>query len=94
LKKVVPVGVKVDEWIIEVSLKNAVGTIHWAIGDGIDHIISATDVIGGSRTGLQTPSIKRGNEKMFFPNPNRIRHRKKMFNQGPLILNPFDRNIG
>jgi hypothetical protein len=51
-------------------------------------------MVGGSRTGLQTPPIKMGNEKMFFPDPNGIGHRKKLLNEGPFVPNRFYRNIG
>jgi hypothetical protein len=74
-------------------LKNAVGTIHRAIGDGIDHVVATTDMMESSWTGLQTPSIKMGNEKMFFPDPNRIGCRKKLLDKSSLVLNPFDGNI-
>jgi hypothetical protein len=94
LKKVIPVGVKGEKGIIEIPLKDAVGAIHWAIGDGINHMIPAADMMGGSRTGLQTSPIKMGDEEIFFSKPHRIGHRKKPFDQGLLILNPFDRNIG
>jgi hypothetical protein len=94
LKKVNPIGVKGEKWIIEVSLEDTVGAIHRAIRDGIDHIVPATDMIGSPWTGLQTSSIKMGNEKMFFTNPNRIGHRKKPFDQSPFVLNGFYGNIG
>ena len=94
LEKVIPVGIKVEKWIIEISLKHAVRAIHRAIANGVDHIVTAADMIGSSRTGLQTPSIKMGNEEMFFPNPDGIGHRKKPFDQGSFVLNPFDGNIG
>ena len=77
LKKVIPISVKGEKWIIEVPLKDTVGAIHWAIGNGIDHIVPATDMIGSPWARLQTSSIKMGNEKMFFPDPNRIGHRRK-----------------
>jgi len=51
-KKVIPVGIEGEKWIIQVSLKDTVGTIHRAIGNGIDHIVPAADMIGSSRTGL------------------------------------------
>jgi hypothetical protein len=94
LKKVFPVDVKGEKWIIEVSLKDTIGAIQWAIRDGIDHIVPATDMIGSPWTGLQTSSIKMGNEKMFFPDPNGIGHRKKLFDQSSFVLDCFDGNIG
>jgi hypothetical protein len=94
LKQGIPIRVKGEKWIIEVPLKDTVGTIHRAIGNGIDHIVSTTDMIGSPWTGFQTSSIKMGEEEMFLPDPDRIGHRKKMFHQRPLVLNPFDRNIG
>jgi hypothetical protein len=75
LKKVIPVGVKGEKGIIEIPLQDAVGAIHWAIGDGINHMIPAADMMGGSRTGLQTPPIEMGDEEIFSK-PHRIRHEK------------------
>jgi hypothetical protein len=94
LKKVFPVGVKGEKRVIEVPLEDTVGAIQRAIRDGIDHIVPATDMIGSPWTGLQTSSIKMGNEKMFFPDPNRIGHRKKLFDQSSFVLDCFDGNIG
>jgi hypothetical protein len=75
-------------------LKDAVGTIHRTIGDGVDHIVPAADMIGGSGTGLQTPSIKTGNEEMSLPDPDRIGHGRKLFDERPLVLDCFHRDIG
>ncbi len=74
-KKVVPIGVHREKWIIEVALKNAIGTVHHTIRNSIDHIISATDVVGCSRTGLETFSIKTGDEQISFTGPDWIGHR-------------------
>jgi hypothetical protein len=52
LKKILPVGIKGEKGIIEIPLKHAIRAIHWAVGDGIDDMVSATDVVGCSRTGL------------------------------------------
>ena len=52
LKKIIPVGVKGEEWIIKISLKDAVGAIHRAIGDGVDYMVPAADMVGGSWTGF------------------------------------------
>jgi hypothetical protein len=52
LKKLIPVGIEGEKWIVEVSLKDAVGAIHRAIADSVDHIVPAADMIGSSRTGL------------------------------------------
>jgi len=51
-KKVIPVGIEGEKWIIQVSLKDTVGAIHRAIGNGIDHIVPAADMVGGPRTGF------------------------------------------
>jgi hypothetical protein len=72
LKKVIPVGVKGEERVIEIPLKHTVGTVHGTIGDAIDYIITAAEMIGGSRAGLQTPSIKMRDQEMFFPRSDRI----------------------
>jgi hypothetical protein len=94
LKKVIPISVKGEKWIIEVSLEDTVGAIQRAIRHGIDHMVPATDMIGSPWARLQTSPIKMGNEKIFFPDPNRIGRRRKMPYQSPFILNPFNRNIG
>ena len=52
LKEIIPVGIEGEKWIIEISLKDTVGAIHRAVGDSVDHIVPAADVVGGSRTGL------------------------------------------
>jgi hypothetical protein len=67
LKKIFPVGIKGEKGIIEIPLKHTVGTIHRAVRNGIDDVVSAADVIGCSRTRLQTLPIKRGDEKIFLP---------------------------
>jgi hypothetical protein len=46
LKKVLPVRIKSEEGIIEISLKHTVRTIHRAISDGIEDMVSAADVVG------------------------------------------------
>jgi hypothetical protein len=94
LNQVIPIGVKIEKWIVKVFLEDTIRAIHRAIGDGVDHIVPATDMIGSSWTGLQTSPIKMGNEKMFFPGPNRIGDRKKLFDQSPFVLNGLYRNIG
>jgi hypothetical protein len=94
LKKVIPVGIKGEKGIIEVPLKNTIGTIHRTIGDRIDHMVTAADMLGGPRTGLQPPSIKTGDEEMSLAYPNGIWHRKKLLNQYLLVLNPFYRDMG
>ena len=94
LKKVIPVGIEGEKWIIEVPLQDTVGAIHRAIGDSVDHIVPAADMVGGSRTGLQTPSVKTGDEEMSFPGPDRIGHGRKMFDQRALVLDCFYENIG
>jgi len=94
LKKVLPIGVKGEKRIIKVSLEDAVGAIQWAICDGIDHMVSAADMVGSPRTGLQTPSIEMGKEEVLFPDPNRIWFRRKPFDEGPFIPNGFYRDIG
>jgi hypothetical protein len=45
LKKVIPIGVKGEKWIIEVLLKDTVGAIQRAARNGIDHIVPTTDMI-------------------------------------------------
>jgi len=52
LKKIVPVRVEGEERIGKVALKDTVRAIHRTIGDGIDHMISATDMVRGPGTGL------------------------------------------
>jgi len=94
LKEVIPIGVKSEEGVVEVSLKDTVRAIHRTIRDGIDHVVPTTDMIGSSWTGLQTPPIKMGNEKMFFPDPNGIGHRKKLPDEDPFVPNCFYGNIG
>jgi hypothetical protein len=93
LKEVIPIGIEGEKRIIEISLKNTIGTIHWTVGDGIDHIITTADMLRGPWTGLQTPSVKTGNEEMSFAFPNGIWHGRKLLNQRPLVLNPLYRNI-
>jgi hypothetical protein len=93
LKEVIPVGVKGEKGIIEVLLKNTVRTIHWAIGDGVDHIVPTADMPGGSWTGFQTPSIKMSNKKISFTDPDGIELRRKVFDQILLVLDYFNRNI-
>jgi hypothetical protein len=46
LKKIFPVGIKGKEGIVEIPLKHTVRTIHRAVGDGIDYVVSAADVTG------------------------------------------------
>jgi hypothetical protein len=74
-------------------LKDTVGAIHRAIGNGIDHIVPAADMVGGSRAGLQAPSVKPGDEKMLFPDPDRIGHRGKTLDERFFVLNGFYGNI-
>jgi hypothetical protein len=93
LEKVIPIGVKGEEGVVEVSLEDTVRAIHRAIRDGIDHIVPTTDVIGSPWTGLQTPSIKMGDEEIFFPDPNGTGHRKKLFDEGLFVPDRFHRNI-
>jgi hypothetical protein len=93
-KEVIPVGVKGEKGIIEIPLENTVGAIHRTIGDGVHHIVTAADMPGGSWAWLQTPSIKSGDEKIFFPHPYGILHGEKLLDQGSLIFNPFNRDMG
>ena len=58
LEKLIPIGVKGQEGIVEVSLQNAIGAIHRAIGHGIDDVIPATDMVGSSGTGFQSSPVK------------------------------------
>jgi hypothetical protein len=46
LKKIFPVGIKGKEGIVKIPLKYTVRTIHRAVGDGIDDVVSAADVTG------------------------------------------------
>ncbi len=94
LEKVVPVGIEGEQWMIEVCLKNAVRTVHRAVGDSIDYIVPAADMIGSPWTGLQTPSVKMSDEQIFFAGPDRIGHRRKLFDERPLVLDGFHGNIG
>jgi hypothetical protein len=94
LEKIITVGVKSKEGVVEVSLEDTVRAIQWAIRDGIDHIVPTTDVIGSPWTGLQTSSIEMGDEKMFFPDPNGIGHRKKPLDEGLFVPDHLYRNIG
>ena len=93
-KQVVPVGVKSQKRIVQISLQDAVGTIHRTIGDGIDHVVPAADMIGRSGTGLRTSSIKTGNEEMSLPDADRIGDGRKLFDKRPLVSDRFHRNIG
>ena len=52
LKKILPVGIKGEKGIIEIPLKHAIRAIHWAVGDGIDDVVSAADVTGCPRARL------------------------------------------
>jgi hypothetical protein len=52
LKEIIPVGIEGEKWIIEISLKDTVGAIHRAIGNGVDHIVPAADMIGSSWAGF------------------------------------------
>ena len=94
LQQIIPVGVKGEKGIVEITLKNAVGTIHWTIGHGIDDMVSAANMAGGSWAGFQASSVKMGQEEMRLTNPDGILHRKISFDQGSLILNPFYRGMG
>ena len=94
LNQVIPIGVKIEKWIVKVFLEDTIRAIHRAIGDGVDHIVTAADMVGSSGTGFQTPPIKMGNEKIFFPAADGIGHRRKLFDESSLVLNCFYRNIG
>jgi hypothetical protein len=94
LKKIIPVGVKGEKGIIEIPLENTVGAIHWTIGNRVDDMVSAANMVRGSRAGFQTSSVKTGKEEMPFANPDGILYGKTLFNQGSLILNPFYRDMG
>jgi hypothetical protein len=52
LKEAFPVGIKGDQGIIEIPLKHTVRTIHRAVGDDINHMVSTADMVGCSRTTL------------------------------------------
>ncbi len=81
LEEIIPIGVKGQERIVEVSLKDTVGAIHRAVGQGIDHMISATDMMGGSRTGFQTSPVKTGDEKVFLSCSDGVLLGEDRFNQ-------------
>jgi len=42
------------------------------IGDGVDHIVPATDMMDSPGHGFTRSSIKMGDEEMFFPGPDGI----------------------
>ena len=67
LQKLIPIGVEGQERVVEVPLKDAVGAIHRTVGQGINDVISATDVVGSSRTGFQPLSVKTGDEEIPLP---------------------------
>jgi hypothetical protein len=56
-------------------------------------MISAANMAGGSWAGFQPSSVKTGEEEMCLANPDGILHRKILFDQGSLILNPFYRGM-
>ena len=60
----IPIGVKGQERVVEVPLKDAVGAIHRTVGQGIYDVISATDVVGSSGAGFQPLSVKTGDEQI------------------------------
>ena len=90
IQEFIPIRVKGQERVVEVPLEDSVRAIHGAVADGVDHIVSATDVIGCSGAGFQTPSIKTGDEKNLLPHPDGILEAEKLFDQGSLVLNPFN----
>jgi len=44
LNQFIPVGIKSEERVIQIPLKNTVRAIHRTIGDGIDDMVPATDM--------------------------------------------------
>ena len=85
LEEFIPIGVKGQEGIVEVSLQDTIRAIHRAVGQGIDHMISATDMKRGSRAGFQPSSVKTGDEKVFLSCSDGVLPGKACFDQGFLI---------
>jgi hypothetical protein len=90
MQKFIPVGGEREEWIVEVSLEDAVRAIHGTVADGVDHIIPAADVIGCPGAGLQALSIETGDEQNLLALPEGIGEAEELLDEGPPVLNPFN----
>jgi len=63
------------------------------MGDGVDHIIPAADVIGCPGAGLQALSIETGDEQNLLALPEGIGEAEEFLDEGPPVLNPFNGDI-
>ena len=90
----IPVGVKGQERIVEVSLKDAKRAIHRAVGKGIDHVIATAEMTGGPRAGFQTSPIKMGEEEVFLSCSDGILLGEDCLNEGFLIRHSLYGKMG
>jgi hypothetical protein len=93
IQEIIPVGVKGKERVVEVSLEDAIGAIHRAVADGVDHIIPAADVVGCPGAGFQAFPVEAGDEKNLLSRPEGIVVAEKILDEGSPVPNPLNGNM-